>query len=210
MTPTNPTLEAWNALTPEAAAAAILPCNGSHAWATQLAALRPFASPFDLTCTADIVWRSLSADAQQQAFDSHPRIGEHQAKSATPESLALSFARTIDGAVLRQPNSRHRHPASQRQPCLRSKIPPHLHRLRHRQIRRRNAGHPPPPPRQRPRHRTPRSRRTTTPDHPAPPPQMAGLTHLTARHPRAPKIRHPERSAAQPKDPEERSPALAA
>jgi len=84
------TLEAWNALTPEAAAAAILPCNGSQSWATQLAALRPFATPFDLTCTADIIWRSLPIDAQQQAFDSHPRIGEQHAKAATAASLALS------------------------------------------------------------------------------------------------------------------------
>ena len=88
--PTNPTLAHWNTLTPEAAAAAILPCNGSPAWASQLAALRPFATPFDLTCTADIIWRALPVDAQQQAFDSHPRIGEHQAKSATAASLALS------------------------------------------------------------------------------------------------------------------------
>jgi 2-oxo-4-hydroxy-4-carboxy-5-ureidoimidazoline decarboxylase len=87
---TNPTLEAWNALSPKAASEAILPCNGSQAWATQLAALRPFATPVDLTCTADIVWRSLPLEAQQQAFDSHPRIGEQHAKSATPESLAQS------------------------------------------------------------------------------------------------------------------------
>jgi 2-oxo-4-hydroxy-4-carboxy-5-ureidoimidazoline decarboxylase len=87
---TNLTLEAWNALSPDAAAAAILSCNGAQAWATQLAALRPFATPFDLTCTADIVWRSLDEAAQQQAFDSHPRIGERHAKSATAASLALS------------------------------------------------------------------------------------------------------------------------
>ena len=88
----NPALAAWNALDPAAAAAAILPCNGSHAWATQLAALRPFATSFDLTCTADIVWRSLDQAAQQQAFDSHPRIGEQHAKAATEASLALSAA----------------------------------------------------------------------------------------------------------------------
>jgi 2-oxo-4-hydroxy-4-carboxy-5-ureidoimidazoline decarboxylase len=87
---TNATLAHWNTLTPAAAAAAILPCNGSQTWADNLTALRPFESPFDLTCTADIVWRSLPPEAQQQAFDSHPRIGEHQAKSATPASLALS------------------------------------------------------------------------------------------------------------------------
>jgi len=92
MSPTNPTLTAWNALAAPAAAAAILPCNGSQAWADQIAALRPFATAFDLTCTADIVWRSLDQPAWQQAFDSHPRIGEHHAKAATSASLALSAA----------------------------------------------------------------------------------------------------------------------
>ena len=90
MATTNNTLERWNSLELEAAAATILSCNGSPSWAEQLAALRPFATPFDLTCTADIIWRSLDESAQQQAFDSHPRIGERHAKSATAESLALS------------------------------------------------------------------------------------------------------------------------
>ena len=84
------TLADWNTLDEAAATAAILPCNGSLAWAQQLSAQRPFASPFDLTCTADILWRSLPPTDQQQAFDSHPRIGEHHAQSATPQSLALS------------------------------------------------------------------------------------------------------------------------
>jgi 2-oxo-4-hydroxy-4-carboxy-5-ureidoimidazoline decarboxylase len=90
MPSTDPTLAHWNTLDAPTAAATILPCNGSQTWAEQLAALRPFATPFDLTCTADIVWRSLPAADQQQAFDSHPRIGERQAKSATVASLALS------------------------------------------------------------------------------------------------------------------------
>ena len=89
---TNPILANWNALDARTAAEAILPCNGSQAWADQLAALRPFQTPFDLTCTADIVWRSLPASDWQQAFDSHPRIGEHHAKSATTQSLAWSSA----------------------------------------------------------------------------------------------------------------------
>jgi 2-oxo-4-hydroxy-4-carboxy-5-ureidoimidazoline decarboxylase len=88
----NPTLATWNALDAPAAAAAILPCNGSQAWANQLAALRPFATAFDLTCTADIVWRALPPADQQQAFDSHPRIGERHAQAATAASLALSAA----------------------------------------------------------------------------------------------------------------------
>jgi 2-oxo-4-hydroxy-4-carboxy-5-ureidoimidazoline decarboxylase len=84
------TLTHWNTLPPAAAAAAILPCNGSPTWAAQLAALRPFDTPFALTCTADILWRALPPADQQQAFDSHPRIGEHHAKAATAASLALS------------------------------------------------------------------------------------------------------------------------
>jgi len=84
------TLSDWNTLDETTAAASILPCNGSQAWAEKLTALRPFDSPFDLTCTADIIWRALPAADQQQAFDSHPRIGETQAKAATAESLALS------------------------------------------------------------------------------------------------------------------------
>jgi len=84
------TLSNWNALPPAEAATAILPCNGSRAWAEQIVALRPFATPFDLTCSADIIWRALPGQAWQQAFDSHPRIGEHKAKLATEQSLQWS------------------------------------------------------------------------------------------------------------------------
>jgi 2-oxo-4-hydroxy-4-carboxy-5-ureidoimidazoline decarboxylase len=83
-------LESWNTLTQEEAVAAILPCNGSLAWAEQMAGLRPFATAFDLTCTADAIWRQLHESDWQQAFDSHPRIGEHKAKAATAESLKWS------------------------------------------------------------------------------------------------------------------------
>ena len=86
----NSTLERWNAATQDQAVEDILPCNGSHTWATQIAALRPFATAFELTCTADIIWRSLPKHDWQEAFDSHPRIGEHKAKSATAESLKWS------------------------------------------------------------------------------------------------------------------------
>ncbi len=88
----NPTLARWNELDALSAVRAILPCNGSHAWATQLTALRPFSTSFDLTCTADIVWRALPASDWQQAFDSHPRIGELHARAATAASRAFSIA----------------------------------------------------------------------------------------------------------------------
>jgi 2-oxo-4-hydroxy-4-carboxy-5-ureidoimidazoline decarboxylase len=90
MTEANSTLTTWNALDPAAATAGILPCNGSRAWAETLTAQRPFATPYDLTCTADIVWRALTPKDWQQAFDAHPRIGERHAKAANAASLALS------------------------------------------------------------------------------------------------------------------------
>jgi 2-oxo-4-hydroxy-4-carboxy-5-ureidoimidazoline decarboxylase len=86
----NTILENWNLLSHEDATQTILPCNGSRAWAEQLAALRPFATAYDLTCTADIIWRALNESDWQQAFDSHPRIGQRKAKAATAESLKWS------------------------------------------------------------------------------------------------------------------------
>ena len=86
----NQTLDSFNHLDPTAAAAAILPCNGSLAWAEGVAAARPFPNPEALFEASDKVWLGLSKKAWQHAFDSHPRIGEHQAKAATAQSLQWS------------------------------------------------------------------------------------------------------------------------
>jgi 2-oxo-4-hydroxy-4-carboxy-5-ureidoimidazoline decarboxylase len=86
----NATLAAFNALDPAAAAQAILPCNGSLAWAEGVAALRPLRNIEQLCAASDKVWLALSHKAWQHAFDSHPRIGEQQAKAATAASLAMS------------------------------------------------------------------------------------------------------------------------
>jgi len=83
-------LEGWNGLEPQAAAAAILPCNGSLAWAEGVVALRPLRGLGELLAASDKVWLGLSKKAWQHAFDSHPRIGEHKAKAATEQSLAWS------------------------------------------------------------------------------------------------------------------------
>jgi len=91
----NSTLATWNALDPAAAAQAILPCNGSLAWAEGVAALRPLHNVEQLCAASDKVWLALSHKAWQHAFDSHPRIGEQQAKAATavsPEVQAASLA----------------------------------------------------------------------------------------------------------------------
>ena len=86
----NTILADWNALELDAAAEVVLPCNGSAVWATLLAYNRPFGTPNDLLVTSDNIWESLPEDDWQQAFDSHPRIGEHKAKAATEQSLKWS------------------------------------------------------------------------------------------------------------------------
>jgi 2-oxo-4-hydroxy-4-carboxy-5-ureidoimidazoline decarboxylase len=88
--PPKPTLASWNDLDASTAAEAILPCNGSGSWAAGVVALRPFHSPEALFAASDRIWRALPASDWQQAFDSHPRIGERHAKAATSQSLQWS------------------------------------------------------------------------------------------------------------------------
>jgi 2-oxo-4-hydroxy-4-carboxy-5-ureidoimidazoline decarboxylase len=83
-------LARWNALDGEEAARAILPCCGSPAWAKKLADQRPFSSPESLFAASDAVWLTLPEADWQQAFDSHPRIGQRHAEAATRESLSWS------------------------------------------------------------------------------------------------------------------------
>jgi 2-oxo-4-hydroxy-4-carboxy-5-ureidoimidazoline decarboxylase len=84
------TLAVWNAMSAEAAAQAALPCCGSSAWAERLAAQRPFATFEKLSKASDAVWLALPEREWQQAFDSHPRIGQAHAKAATAKSLKWS------------------------------------------------------------------------------------------------------------------------
>jgi 2-oxo-4-hydroxy-4-carboxy-5-ureidoimidazoline decarboxylase len=86
----NPVLARWNSIDPTLAAEEILPCCGSRAWAAELAARRPIADEDHLLITSDAVWVSLPEAAWQEAFDSHPRIGQQKAKAATETSLSWS------------------------------------------------------------------------------------------------------------------------
>jgi len=88
--PVNPILENWNRLNKETAAQAILPCNGSLAWAIGVVTLSPIDTPEELFAAGDKVWLALPEKDWQQAFDSHPRIGEHKAKAATEQSIKWS------------------------------------------------------------------------------------------------------------------------
>ena len=84
-----PMLDRWNALAPDAAASAILPCCGSTAWAAGVAASRLIETADALFELSDAVWWELPREAWMEAFSSHPRIGQRHAV-ATAQSLAWS------------------------------------------------------------------------------------------------------------------------
>ncbi len=85
----NPMFARWNALDAETAAAEILPCCGSTAWALGVVALRPLETVEALSAASDRVWLALPREDWMEAFDSHPRIGQTHAR-ATAQSLAWS------------------------------------------------------------------------------------------------------------------------
>ena len=80
----------WNALSADEAAREVLPCCGSRAWAEKLAAQRPYLSPESFFAASDAVWLALHEADWQEAFDSHPRIGQRHAEAATAQSLSWS------------------------------------------------------------------------------------------------------------------------
>jgi 2-oxo-4-hydroxy-4-carboxy-5-ureidoimidazoline decarboxylase len=88
--PVNAILEDWNRLEQMYAMETIRPCNGSTAWAIGMVNAGPFETLEDLYAASDKVWLGLTPGEWQQAFDSHPRIGEHKAKAATEQSLKWS------------------------------------------------------------------------------------------------------------------------
>ncbi len=80
----------WNAMNPADAAAAILPCCASRAWASALVARRPLATLPELLAASDSAWWSLSPEDWGEAFGAHPRLGEQLAAAASAKSLAWS------------------------------------------------------------------------------------------------------------------------
>jgi allantoicase len=73
-----------NALATEPAAAELLACCGSRAWARQLAAGRPYQGFEDLAEAGDRIWVGLGRQDWLEAFAAHPRIGERPADAAGP------------------------------------------------------------------------------------------------------------------------------
>jgi len=87
----NPVLERWNGRTENEAAEEILPCGGSRRWARALADLRPFADAASLLEQSDGIWNRVDLLDWDEAFATHPRIGDKKAPaSATTKSAAWS------------------------------------------------------------------------------------------------------------------------
>lgn len=80
---TEAVLNAWHHADLQTAAEEILPCCGSRAWAESLAKARPFASVAALQQASDAIWFNLGLADWQEAFGSHPRIGETKAPVGT-------------------------------------------------------------------------------------------------------------------------------
>ena len=84
----NNVLLRWQSLPPSQAAAEILSCCGSTAWAAQMAAQRPYADELSLFAAANAHWEALPEADWLEAFRSHPRIGEKHAQAATTAASA--------------------------------------------------------------------------------------------------------------------------
>jgi len=87
----NKVLARWNSLDPATAAREALPCCGSQAWAAELASRRPIENEASLIEASTSIWLALPEEAWEEAFNSHPRIGERHAQThAAEESLRWS------------------------------------------------------------------------------------------------------------------------
>lgn len=64
-----------DAMSAEAARAALVHCGGSRRWAEAMLARRPFASDEALRAAADELWATLDRDDLLEAVGHHPRIG---------------------------------------------------------------------------------------------------------------------------------------
>jgi 2-oxo-4-hydroxy-4-carboxy-5-ureidoimidazoline decarboxylase len=85
MTTASEVLFEWNEMDEESAIAKVLPSCGSNRWAYKLARARPIANEAELLERSDVIWQSLSLEDWDEAFRSHPKIGERKAVAATTQ-----------------------------------------------------------------------------------------------------------------------------
>lgn len=92
MTIANEALADWNELDQASAVASILPCCGSVRWARELVEARPINTETELLERSDAIWSTLSPNDWDEAFRSHPRIGEGKTSVAIAQSADWSLA----------------------------------------------------------------------------------------------------------------------
>ena len=98
-------LARWNGLPQEEAAREIVACCGSGTWATKMASKRPIQNEVSLLAVSDEIWRTLSEENWQEAFRSHPRIGDSPSNKFGPAQSSVwseqeqQKAATADEAV---------------------------------------------------------------------------------------------------------------
>jgi 2-oxo-4-hydroxy-4-carboxy-5-ureidoimidazoline decarboxylase len=95
----NTVLARWNELPESEAAREILPCCGSRRWAHALARLRPFEDATLLLQRSDEIWGQFDPADWDEAFSSHPRIGEKRAPAAATAKSAAWSSQEQGGGV---------------------------------------------------------------------------------------------------------------
>ena len=83
-------LSRWNLLPSAEAICEILPCCCSNRWAQEMSSARPLADVPALLLASDAIWRGLNAADWDEAFRSHPRIGDARAEKASAQSAKWS------------------------------------------------------------------------------------------------------------------------
>jgi OHCU decarboxylase len=104
------TLAWFNALPQDEAEVHLLRCCGSSAWASAVAAHRPYINLAALMETADMVWSTLESTDWLEAFAAHPRLGEsggHAPKQSEQEQSGIVQAGDETLASLAEENRRY-------------------------------------------------------------------------------------------------------
>jgi OHCU decarboxylase len=102
---------AWlNGLPRDEAELRLRACCGSRAWASAVAARRPYADLPALMKAADLVWTELPRSDWLEAFAAHPRVGEsggHSPDSSQREQSRIMGAGDETLAALAEENRRY-------------------------------------------------------------------------------------------------------
>jgi OHCU decarboxylase len=104
------TLAAFNSLARDEAERRLLTCCGSRAWASEVAARRPYSDLPALMQAADTVWTELTPADWLEAFGAHPRIGGsggHSPDTSQREQSRVMAAGEDILAVLAEENRRY-------------------------------------------------------------------------------------------------------